>query len=191
MRRSLAFLALLPLLGCAGPPLQTATLPRDAVEGATDPVRGAIISSAYAFNNPGGLADPSVAARAAANLEFLATALPWEVRYSFAPTVNLQLAAARNEMHQALGVAPGATPQSVVDCLYGASRALRLRDAVAAGRALSPAVFTNPQATLARLAVLGPLPLSATATAMAESEQMRVEQDRVNSFGGGDAGGRN
>ncbi len=191
MRHALTALALLTLAGCGGPLPQTATLPRDAVDGATDPLRGAIISSAYAFNNPGGLADPWVAARAAANLEFLAVSLPWEARLNYTPTVNLQLAAARDEMHAALGVAPGASPQAVVDGLYNASRALRLRDAQGAEAALLPAVFPNRGATLARLASLGPLPLSATATAMAEGEQMRAEQDRVNTFGGGDAGGRN
>ncbi len=190
MRQTLAALALLPLFGCAGPLPPSVTLPRDAVDGATDPVRGAIISTAYAFNNPGGLADPAVAARAAANLEFLAINLPWEARYSFAPTVNMQLAAARDELHLALGVAPDATPQAVVDGLYGASRALRLQNTAQAGEALAPAIFPNRQATLARLNAMGRLPLSATATAMAESEQLRLEQDRVNSFSGGDAGGR-
>lgn len=190
MRKILATALLLPLIAC-GPVLPGASLPLDAVQGGGDPMRAAIYASSYAFNNPGGLADPAVAARASAQVEFLAVNVPTDPRYSFTPTLAGQLAAARDEIHAALGVSPSAPPQAVVEGLYGVSRALSVRDPGLAAEALSPAVFPDRQATLARLAVMGRLPLSAAATAQAEREQLRFEQERVNdSNRGGDSGGR-
>jgi hypothetical protein len=185
MRLSPTLFALLPMLACAplGP---SASLPYDAVQGAGDPTRAAIYSSAYAFNNPGGLADPAVAARASANVEYLAASIPHDPRYGFAPTLNGQLAQAREALHTALGVAPNATPQLVVDGLYGASRALRAHDAEAAERALSPVAFPDRAATLSRLADMPDLPQVAFATAAAERELIGFEQDRL----GGRRGGR-
>ena len=190
MRNFLALLATLPLLACvtAGPTGPAASLPYDAVQGAGDPTRSAIFSTAYAFNNPGGLADPSVAARAAANLEFLATSIPQNPRYSYAPTLNGQLGLARDELHAALLVAPGAPPQAVVDGLYGASRALRANDRAGAARALPPGAFPDQQGTVLRLAALPPLPQSAAASAAAERELNRDDQERLNGRRGG--GGR-
>ena len=181
---------LLPLMGC-GPLSPSASLPYDAALGAADPTRGAIFSSAYAFNNPGGLANPAIAARAAANVEFLAVSLPHDVRYGSSPTVNLQMAAARQEMHGALGIAEGANPQLVVNALYAASRALGAGDTAAAERALAPPVFSNGGETLRRLSAMGRLPRTAEATAMAEREHLRIEQERINSQSSGDSSGRN
>ena len=189
MRHLLATSLLLPLIAC-GPLMPGASLPADAVVGAGDPMRAAIYGSSFAFNNPGGLADPAVAARAAAQVEYLAVNLPQDPRYSFTPTVAGQMAAARDELHAALGVAPTAPPQAVVEGLYGASRALTARQPGAAADALSPTVFPNRQATLARLAALGPMPLTAVATAQAEREQLRFEQERQNDNSGGPGGGR-
>lgn len=194
MRLPLAVLALLPALlpisACVplAPPGPTASLPFDAVQGAGDPTRSAIFSTAYAFNNPGGLADPAVAARMAANLEWLATSLPQDPRYNYAPTLSGQLALARSELHAALFVAPDAPPQAVVDGLYGASRALRASDPAGAARALPVVAFPNGQGTLRRLAALPPLPQSAAATAAAERELNREDQERLNGRRGG--GGR-
>jgi hypothetical protein len=184
MRKSLALIALLPMLACAplGP---TASLPYDAVQGAGDPTRAAIYSTAFAFNNPGGLADPATAARAAANVEYLAVSIPQDPRYSSAPTLNSQLAMARAELHTALGVAPDAAPQLVVDGLYGASRALRAQDPQAAERALSPLAFPDRAATLSRLADMPSMPQVAFATATAERELLHLEQDRINGRRGG------
>lgn len=187
MRNILATTLFLPLIAC-GPIQPGATLPFDAVQGAQDPMRAAIYSSSYAFNNPGGLRDPAVAARASAQLEYLAVNVPQDPRYSFTPTLAGQLAAARGEMHAALGISPSAPPQAVVEGLYNASRALSARNSGAAADALSPAVFPNRQATVARLASLGPLPLSAVATAQAEREQLNFERDRQNDNSGGPGG---
>ena len=192
MRHSLSLLAILPLLACvpAAAPGPTASLPFDAVQGAGDPTRSAIFSTAYAFNNPGGLADPAVAARASANLEWLATSIPQDPRYSYAPTLNGQLALARAELHAALLVAPGAPPQAVVDGLYGAHRAIRAGDRAGAVRALPALAFPDGQATLLRLAAMPPMPQAAAAMAAAEGELNRTDQDRLNGrrSGGGRRG---
>jgi hypothetical protein len=190
MRRALGLLAMLPLMACVPAAGPTASLPFDAVQGAGDPTRSAIFSTAYAFNNPGGLADPAVAARAAANLEWLADNIPLDPRYSYPPALNGQLAQARLELHAALLVSPNAPPQAVVDGLYGASRALRLNDSAAAAQALPSVAFPNGPATLLRLAALPPLPLSAAATAMAERELQRGDQERINNNRRGGGGRR-
>lgn len=191
MRGFIVTLAFLPALVCCGSLSPSASLPYDASMGAADPTRAAIFSSAYAFNNPGGLGNPAIAARAAANVEFLAVTLPHDVRYASSPTVNQHMAAARLEMHGALGIAEGASPQLVVNGLYAAARALGAGDTVAAENALLPAVFTNGGETLRRLAAMGPWPRTAEATAMAEREHLRIEQERVNSQSGGDSSGWN
>ena len=188
MRNLAALALLLPLIAC-GPVMPTASLPAGAVPGAGDPMRAAIYGASHAFNNPRGLADPAAAARACAQLEFLAANVPQDARYSFTPTLAGQLAAAREEMHAAIGIAPGAWPQSVVDGLYFASVELDRGNRANALGALSPVIFPNADATLTRLAGLGWLPFSAAASAQAEREQLRFEQERQNDNSGG-AGGR-
>ncbi|MBL6077277.1 hypothetical protein JMJ56_04610 [Belnapia sp. T18] len=184
MRRRLPSLmaaALLALTGC-GAPQPYATLPRDAVTGAGDPTRAAIIGSAYAFaSRPAG----PEAARAAAEVEYLATEIPSGPRWiDFNPTIALSLRDARAELHEALGIAGDAPPQAVVDGLFAASRALRRGDAGAARAALGAPAFPDGAATLQRLARLPDLPRTRTATALAERELYRVEQDNQISSGG-------
>lgn len=190
MSRALALLAMLPLVACVPAAGPTASLPFDAVQGAGDPTRSAIFSTAYAFNNPGGLADPAVAARAAANLEWLATNIPQDPRYSYAPTLNGQLAQAQAELRAALLVSSSAPSQAVVDGLYGAARALRFNDRAAAIQALPVTAFPDGRTTLLRLAAMPPLPLAAAATAMAERELHRADQERMNNNRRGGGGRR-
>jgi hypothetical protein len=190
MRRSLpAALSAIPvtilvaLAGC-GAIEPYATLPRDAVLGAGDPTRAAIIGSAYAFaSRP----PPPEAARAAAEVEYLAGEIPTGPRWiDFNPTIGLGLRDARAELHQALGIAGDAPPQAVVDGLFAASRALRGGDAAAARAALAAPAFPDGAATLQRLARLPDLPRTRSATALAERELYRVEQDnQVSSDGDG------
>jgi hypothetical protein len=189
MRRIATLVALLPLVGCAVAPAPYAILPGDAVVGAGDPTRAAIIGSAYAFASPATMAGrPDAAARAAAQVEYLATEIPAGPRWTgYSPLIGQELLAARDELRLALGVAPDAPPQAVVDALYGASRALRSGDPAAAALALPGSVFHDGPTTLARLGSLPPLPRTRLATALTNQEFLRVEQDgRVN--GGGDGG---
>ncbi len=181
MRRSLAAI-LLALAGC-GTTQPYATLPRDAVIGAGDPTRAAVIGSAYAFvSRPPG---PDAAARAAAGVEYLATEIPTAPRWiDFNPTIGLGLQSARAELRQALGIAADAPPQAVVDGLFAASRALRQGNPAAARAALAAPVFPDGAATLQRLANLPDLPRTRSATALAERELYRVDQDSQISSGG-------
>lgn len=190
IRRILAAAAFLPLLGC-GQVAPYATLPGDAIIGAGDPTRAAIIGSAYAFGSPESLAGrPEAAARAAAEVEYLATEIPTGPRWvQFNPSISQELVAAREELRAALGISPDAPPQAVVDALYAASRALRAGDREAAERLLQPPVFQNGQGALLRLASLPPLPRTRTATSLTYEELNRVDQDgKFSGAGGGDGG---
>ena len=184
----------LPLLAGCTPPQQPpngwASLPSDAVAGAGDPVRGAMINTAYVFGNPGSVAGrPDQAARAVANYAFLTTELPYGPRWrGFNPNVSTELNFGMREVQAAFGIAPNAPTQAVVDGLYGASRALRSGDTAAAERTLSPPVFTlGGAATLQRLSAMPVLPRAAAGANLALQEMDR--QDRLGSPRGNDGGG--
>ncbi len=183
-------LVALPLLcGCAGPgvPLPSAVLPPDAVGGAGDPTRAAIINTAYAFGSPASLAGrPDEAARAVANYEHLAVEIPTGPRWvAFSPLVGLELRRGLEDVRNAVGIAPGAPPQPVVDALYAASQALRAGDAEAARRALAPPVFpAGGDATLARLAAQPPLPRAAFAASFTAREMNRTDSQDGRRGGG-------
>jgi hypothetical protein len=179
---------LLPLIGCA-PAQLFATLPRDAITGVGDPTRAAVIGSAYAFATPDVMAGhPEAAARAAAQVEYLAAEIPAGPRWvDFNPTVGLELQAARIELRDALGIAPDALPQAVVHGLYAASRALGSGDVAAARQALAAPSFLDAPVTLKRLAGLPALPRTRSATALTEREMFRTDQDNQHSSGGGGA----
>jgi hypothetical protein len=202
IRSAGAALLVTMLAGCVQPGPQGAgsgpvwaSLPPDAVVGAGDPTRAAILNTAYAFGTPASLAGrPADAARAVAQLEYLATEIPTGARWrEFDPTVGLELEQARREERAALGIAPQAPPQAVIDALYGTSRALRAGDTAAAQRLLAPPVFPAGQQTLQRLANLPPLPIANQATSRAASELDRVGRmgDRGGGNGGGGGGGKN
>ena len=184
-------LVALPLLnGCAGTgvPIPSAVLPADAVEGAGDPTRAAIINTAYAFNAPASLAGrPDEAARAVANYEHLAVEIPTGPRWvDFSPLVGLELQRGLGDVRNAVGVAPGAPPQAVIDALYAAFRALRSGDAEAARRVLAPPLFpAGGEATLARLAALPPLPRAGFAASLAAREMNRQDSQGGRLGGGG------
>lgn len=166
------------------------SLPADAVQGAGDPARAAILEAAYAFGDPARLAGrPAEAARAVAELEYLASEIPTGARWrEFDPTVGLALRSAREEVRAVLGVAPEAPPQAVVDALFAASRALRANDGAAARRVFAPPAFPDGAQTLRRLADLPPLPAANQAASRAAFELDRV--GRTGGQGGGAGGGR-
>jgi hypothetical protein len=175
-----------------GPPPPSVALPSDAVVGAGDPTRAAIINTAYAFGSPGVLAGrPDEAARAAANFEFIAVEIPYGPRYrGLNAILQPELEAGRAELRSVLGIRPDAPPQAVIDGLYAASRALRAGDTAAADRILSSPVFAaGGQATLQRLAALPPMPrvnVAATHTQQELDRSDRMDRQR----GGGGVGGR-
>lgn len=120
--------------------------------------------------------------------ECLASEIPSGARWrEFDPTVGLALRGARQEARAALGIAPEAPPQSVVDALFATSRALGAGDHTAAQRLLAPPAVPNGPQTLQRLSSLPPLPAANRATSRAAAELDRV--DRIGGGGGGDGGG--
>lgn len=175
MKRSL-LLALPLLAACSGPiltapPGEWATLPRDAVVGAGDPTRSAVLSTAAVFGDTTPAAgQPAAAARGIAQMEFLAVTLPSNDTFANAsPTLVPQFTTARREWRSALGIAPEAPAQTVIDSLYMAGRALDAGQRDAAAAALSPAVFRRGgSATLAQLTSLPNLPNTAAASATAQ-----------------------
>ncbi len=199
-RPTLPLLAALALLvGCVAPdppPQGYATLPSDSVQGAGDPTRSAIIGTAYAFGNPSSLAgNPAAAARAVANYEYLATELPYGPRWrGFNGPVGPLFNEGLRELRPALGIAPNAQAQPVVQSLYAASRAINAGDQAAAERVLSnPAFPSGGAATLQRLSNLPNMPRVAAATAFAAQEldrQDRLGSPRGQGGGGGGGGGR-
>ncbi|MDB5414568.1 MAG: hypothetical protein JWR10_2903 [Rubritepida sp.] len=166
-----AFFSLIALTGCAGEGLTVydpVRLPPDSIEGAGDPTRSAVTRSAFAFGNQAGLAGrPGEAARAIADMEFLAAALPADPRYQQRdPLLPGRLSQARTEWRQALGI-PGEQPaQPLIDSFYMAWRASRAGDMAAAAGSLPPGVW-------ARLGALPPLPQ----TSQAANAAARVQSD--------------
>ena len=169
-------------------PQDWVSLPPDAVQGAGDPTRTAIINTAYAFGTPASLAGrPAEAAVAAAQLDYMASEITFGPRFrEFDPTVGLLLRQARQEVRGYLGISQEAAPQVVIDALYAASRALRVNDVAAAERILSP-LAPNPRQTLAHLSAMPLLPTANQATARAAQELDRVA--RIGGRGGGGNGG--
>jgi hypothetical protein len=190
----LALASLLLLGACAATaPVETASLPRDAVDGVGDPTRAAVLGTAYAFAAPDRLAGrPEAAARAAAQVEYLASEIPAGPRYvEWSPAIGMELRGARAELRQALGIPPTLRPQAVVDALYNAARALRNGDTPGAEVALRAAEAAGQPALLLRLAALPPLPRTRIATAMAQQEMVRVDQDQRMGGAGSNDGGKN
>ncbi|TCI00387.1 hypothetical protein EJV46_07070 [Roseococcus sp. SYP-B2431] len=186
MKRSL-LLALPLLAACSGPfltasPGEFVALPRDAVVGAGDPTRGAVLSTSAVFGDRTPAAgQPAAAARGIAQMEYLAVALPSDANFANAsPTLVPQLATARREWRGALDIAPDASPQAVIDSLYMAGRALDAGQRDAAAAALPPALFRRGgAATLAQLAALPNLPNTAAAAATAQQALRTLTPTRV------------
>ena len=168
----LHLLALPLLAACAAlPPQESASLPRDAVIGAGDPTRSAVITTSAVFGDrQPAVGRPAEAARAIAQMEFLALDLPRNTSFSGAsPTLAPQLNTARAEWRAALGIAPGAPAQPIINALYAAGRALDMGERDAAAAALPPAIFQRGgAATLTQLAALPSLPRTGEASATAQ-----------------------
>lgn len=183
--RRLALLGSLGLVaGCSmpnlgGDPSDYASLPPDAIIGAGDPVRSAVVNVTTAFSDPAVLRNrPADAARAIAQMEYLTVELNHGARWSGVTTFSPLSARARAEWRGVLGIAPDAQPQAVIDSLYGAARAMSYGQRDQAAAVLSPPLFREGAATLTRLASLPPLPATNAAAAEAANTVRR-------SFGGG------
>ncbi|MFC7477020.1 hypothetical protein ACFQS7_21820 [Dankookia sp. GCM10030260] len=180
MSKAFLPLAILLALGACGPqPAQvTASLPADAIVGAGDPLRSAAANTSVAFGSPRLLAGrPADAARAVAQMEYLAVQIPNNPRFlGLSPTTGSQLVAARREWRGALGIPAEQPPQAVIDSLYAAARALQAGQRDAAAAALPASVFPQGgQTALLRLASLPSLPLTNDAAVMVSQSLQRSE----------------
>lgn len=172
--------ALLALtLGACGTVPPYVALPPDVGLGLADPTRNAILNTAYAFATPGRLArEPADAALAVAQAEYLAVELSYGQRWrEFSPIVPMAFEHARAEWRSAVGIAPDAQPQPVIDALFTARYALQRGEAARAAAALPAPLFQGGgEATLARLSALPALPATANAARGAESELWRQQR---------------
>lgn len=130
----------------------------DYLGGIGDPVRGAALNAPRMLTDLSQYAGrPAEAARAAVQLEFLADRLPNDPYWfpQISPTLPFQLREARSDLRAALGIAPDAPPDLVIDSLRTAAAALDAgRPARAEAALTSPAFRAGPQGTLARLGSL-------------------------------------
>ncbi|WP_407023834.1 hypothetical protein [Roseococcus sp. DSY-14] len=173
-------LPLLLLLGCGAPLPPFATLP-PAFNTAGDPLRGAVLLSAFAFNQPA-QATPAARLRAHAMLEWMAADFRWNPRWSeFTPVLGQQLDAARAEQRAALGMAPGLSPQAAVDALFAAAWAVE----TGAAPPVQPDAFPQRDRFLAAIVTPPALPVAAGAVSLAEAELRRIDTSgRFNGDGG-------
>ena len=144
-----------------------------ALGGGQDPDVGAANLASWAFADSGRTyGRPVEGARAAASLDYLAGAIYVSPRWAHvSPLTKEELLQGRVELRAALGVAPMATSQQVVDSLTGAGAALAAGDRAGAVRQLSPAVFpAGGEKTLATLANLPYLRMANVGTSHLENE---------------------
>jgi hypothetical protein len=157
--------------GCAAPPPPAPPPPERAAAGAADPARQAVLSAAYVFGDTGRVAGrPAAAARAAADLEWMAVGLAQDQGWIGAtPILFMRLAEARAELRDLLGIAADAPPEVVIGRLLGAAAALD------AGHPAEAEAGLGARA-VARLGALPQLPRAAHATQLAQAEMVRIMQ---------------
>ena len=130
----------------------------------TDPITVARQNAAAFFMSPQA-GKPAEAARAIADIEFLAGAVPSDPRWQTASANALtQLAQARDQARRALGIPRQASAQAVIDGLMSAATALEANDRAGVARALPRTVFTaGPEQTVRRLATPPRIPSASAA----------------------------
>jgi hypothetical protein len=182
MPRLFVLAVTLALAACAGSPPAEPAPPVPIQPGPTsaaDPARQAVLSAAYTFTDTRIVADrPADAARAAAQIEWMAAALPGDPRWTgTVPTLFPALRQARAEMRQTLGIAPGASAVAATRGLVEAAAALDQGSRSAAVAALAPVAPGGGQAVLARLDALPQMPRAALAARLAQDEMLRISRD--------------
>jgi len=159
---------LLLLAACAGgAPQRFVDLPPAAQPpGAGDPVRAAIIESAFVFGQPGQVAgQPAKVARALGQLEYLAEAMGSRPPGAHDGLALPMLQQGRAESRRAFGIRPDAPPQLAVDALFAAAVALEAGRREEATAALVPiAAPGDAEAMRDRLDNLPHLPAAAAGT---------------------------
>lgn len=165
MIRRTILLGALALAAC-GPTAPPPTIPASAAPGerVIDPIVRAGNNATAFFRRPQPN-QPAAAARAIADIEFLAGAVPVDARWQTS-SATVQLTQARNQGRQALGIPASAPAQGVIDGLTRAADALDANDRAAAAQALPASIFTaGPEQTLRRLAQPPRIPTAGAALA--------------------------
>jgi hypothetical protein len=165
MIRRTVLLGVLGLSAC-GPTAPPPTIPISAAPGerVIDPITRAGNNATAFFRRPQPN-QPAAAARAIADIEYLAGAVPVDPRWQTSAAA-VPLAQARNQGRQALGIPASAPAQGVIDGLTRAADALDANDRAAAAQALPRAIFTaGPEQTLRRLATPPRIPSASAALA--------------------------
>lgn len=152
-RRSAIMFAVLATAACT-PPEQT-TLPEGlGPQGAvTQDPSVQVGQDVVGFFRAPQANQPAAAARAIAELEWLADNLPNNPRWQTSSATGLnELSQARWEARNALGIPRGASSQGVINGLAAASRAIEGNNQTALAAALPRNIFPlGPQATVQRL----------------------------------------
>jgi hypothetical protein len=146
-------LAAFALAACA-PAAPPPTIPVSAAPGerVIDPIQRAANNATAFFRRPQPN-QPAAAARAIADIEYLASAVPASPRFQSAGTAPVQLLQARSQGRQALGIPADAPVQGVIDGLTRAADALESGNQAAAAQALPASIFTiGPDQAIRRLA---------------------------------------
>ncbi|BDG72330.1 hypothetical protein Rmf_22590 [Roseomonas fluvialis] len=178
-RRAAAVLVFGTLAACNRPPPPFVALPADPNNPFADLARQGILHTAYAFADPQRLAGrPAEAAQAISEAEFLAIDLSTNQRWTeMLPLVQIAFLQARPEWRGALGIAPEAEPQTVIDAMTRVRMGVGAGDEAAAAAALAPPLVTPGGApSFARLSALPPLPQTAWAAIRAQNELWRIQR---------------
>jgi hypothetical protein len=152
MIRRTVLIGVLAVAAC-GPTAPPPAIPASAAPGerVIDPIVRAGQNAGVFFRRPQPN-QPAAAARAIADIEFLAGAVPVDPRWQTS-NASVQLVQARNQGRQALGIPASAPAQGVIDGLTRAADALDANDRAAAAAALPASIFTaGPEQTIRRLA---------------------------------------
>jgi hypothetical protein len=165
--RSITAMLCVALSGCTAvsPPAAPPALPPGVFGVYQDNDVGAINQSSWAFSAARRTrGNPFEAARSVIAVEYLADELHSSPRWvALSAGSTLGMIQARIDTRRALGIAPDAPPQLVVDALLRFMAAQRAGDQAASLRALGAPVFTLPASQTLR--ILSDLPYIASANA--------------------------
>ncbi len=189
MTRRLWLLAALIPAACGTilAPADTARMPPGVFEG-TDPDVPAVQYAAYAFaSSSRTYGNPAAGAQAVLALDYIAGQINSDPRWTNISTgTKVQLLDAREQARAALGIAPNAPSQQVVDSLVAVRNDLRANDQAGAQAAVTNPAFTKtPAETLQLLANLPYLQAVNLATTHASEELFEPPPDNRPTLLGG------
>jgi hypothetical protein len=177
MARPAALLLATLLAACAvppAPPVDTARLPNAVPWYLGDVDTWAINHAEWAFADPARTRNrPAEAARAIAALDYIAGQMNTSYRWanSVGPIAKMELLTARADMRAALGIAPNAPSQVVVNVMLAVADALIVGNPHAAMAAMTGPAFTRPpEQILASLAALPYIRAANLATSRANAD---------------------